>query len=162
MSEAVDTSQVAGRRELLFESLAEALADAERLDDGPWHQLGNWSLGQITKHLAISLNNTVDDVEFRAPWFVRLLRPLFKQSFIHKPMRPGFTMPDAMRPLFMPPVEVDTAAGLEAFRHAVARFQTAPSLPARSGTLGKMSRADWTQFHCRHAEMHLSFIVPGE
>lgn len=157
----IDTKNVTGRRALHFNSLEEALADAESLASGSWRQLGNWSLGQIAGHLAISLDNTVDNREFKAPWFVRLMMPFMKNSFITKPMSPGFKMPDGMKPLFMPPDDISTDDGVAALRTAVARFVSVPSLPDRSATLGKMTRDQWNQFHCRHAEMHLSFIVPA-
>ena len=160
MANEVNTAKVTGRRELRFESLDEVLADAESLASGPWQQSGNWSLGQITKHLAISFENTADGREFKAPWFVRLVMPFFKKSFIEKPLSPGFKMPEAMKPVYAPPAQVETDEGLAALRAAIDHFNATKELPPRSTILGKMSREDWVQFQLRHSEMHLSFIVP--
>ena len=66
-----------------------------------------------------------------------------------------------MKPIFMPPDAVETDDGIAALKTAIARFDAA-ELPARSKMLGKMTRDDWVAFHCRHAELHLSFIVKAE
>ncbi len=63
----VNTSKVSGRRELHFTSLDEILADAQRLAAGQYRQLGNWSLGQATTHLARTMKMSLDGAKFRAP-----------------------------------------------------------------------------------------------
>jgi hypothetical protein len=52
----VNTAKVDGRRKLDYASLEEVLADADRLSSGPVKVLGNWSAGQIFKHLAIAMS----------------------------------------------------------------------------------------------------------
>ncbi|HEX7449790.1 MAG TPA: DUF1569 domain-containing protein [Pirellulales bacterium] len=32
----------------------------------------------------------------------------------------------------------------------------------RHSVFGKLTHADWTQFHLRHAELHLGFVIRGE
>lgn len=157
----INTAKVAGRRQLHFETLEKSVTDAEKLLVGQWKPLGNWSLGQITQHLATSLDNTVEGRDITPPLFVRLIMAFMKKGMLYKSMSPGFQMTDAMKPLFMPPDEVEAQEGVAALRAAVEKFSSAASLPDRSGAFGKMSRDQWTKFHCRHAEMHLSFIVPS-
>ncbi len=160
MPATVNTAKVTGRRELHFATIGEALADAERLAAGEWQQLGNWSLGRICRHLAQSLDSATDDNQVAPPLVIGWFAPLFKGWLLKNGLRPGFQMTPSMKPVFMPPDEVETRAGIEAFRVAVDRFESA-TLPAKSKFLGKMTRDDWIAFHCRHAEMHLSFIVPA-
>lgn len=155
----VNTAKVHGRRPLQFHSLDEVLADADHLAAGPIRCLGNWSAGQIFKHLAITLDNAVDGVDFRVPWFVRLIARTFKNRFLYKPMSPGFRMPRRMEPYFAPPAKVELADGLQALHRAVARYKAAERL-APSAALGPLTRAEYDALNLRHAEMHLSFLVP--
>ena len=158
---AVDTKTVTGRRELHFASVDEMLQDVEQITSGDVKALGNWSPAQILQHLAISMNNTVDGVQFKAPWFVRLIAPFFKKSFLTKPMSPGFKMPKQMEPVFMPPEDVSLEQGLNAFREAAERLKAAKSFEPNSA-LGRLTPEEHKQFQLRHAEMHLSFIVPAK
>ncbi len=159
MADQVNTKAVAGRRQLHFDTIDEALADAEQLAHGPYAQLGDWSLGEMCEHLARSLDSATDDNQFQPGLLLRLIGPMFRKRMISSTTPAGFRMPEQMKPIFMPATGTTTNAGLAQLRTAVERFKSA-DLPARSPTFGKMSREDWHQFHCRHAEMHLSFLVP--
>ena len=156
----IKTAKVTGRRVLKFQAVDEILADAERLATGEIRCLGSWSAGQILKHLAITINNSVDGVDMQVPWFVRVMARLFKNHFLTAPMKPGFQMPKHMEPHFMPPLNVSVAEGLSALRLALDRYRTAPSL-APSPAFGKLTRDECDRLHQRHAEMHLSFLVPA-
>lgn len=161
MADSVDTAKVTGRRDLHFDSVDEIVADAERMADGAHAQLGNWSLGEICQHLAQSLDSATDDNQVVPSLLFRLIGPFMKKRMISQTMTPGFRMTSKMQPVFMPKSDTSTDEGLSALKTAVERFKLA-QLPARSPTFGKLSNAEWHQFHCRHAEMHLSFIVPTE
>ena len=70
-------------------------------------------------------------------------------------------MPAAMEPDFMPPDEVSIGDGVAALRSAIERFKSANDSELQpSMAFGKMTRDEYNQLHMRHAEMHLSFIVP--
>ena len=57
----VNTSKVAGRREVAYESLDDVLMDAEKLvANSNTRMLGNWTLGQMLAHLAASLHLSID------------------------------------------------------------------------------------------------------
>src|SRR5690242_251744 len=90
----IDTSAVAQRRTLRFQSLDEVAAEAERLVQAPRVQmLGNWPLDQLLMHLATAINLSVDGNSFRAPWFVRLIGPWIKKRMLTRGLRAGFRMP---------------------------------------------------------------------
>ncbi|MGE0379081.1 MAG: DUF1569 domain-containing protein, partial [Planctomycetaceae bacterium] len=55
---AVQTKSVAGRRTVSYQSYEDLLADAEEMAHGVVQTLGNWSLGQIFKHLAASFEGS--------------------------------------------------------------------------------------------------------
>jgi hypothetical protein len=157
----VDTKRIAGRRKLHFANLDQVLADVEQLAAGPYTQLGNWSLAVMCDHLAKVLRSTTEDRQYQPPWIVRPLGRLFKRYVISRTLPSGFRMPRAMAVLLAPEEDAQLAESLENFRAAVARFKTV-ELPECSPFLGKLTRDQWEQFHCRHAELHLSFLVPQD
>ncbi|HEX9832506.1 MAG TPA: DUF1569 domain-containing protein [Mycobacterium sp.] len=57
------------------------------------------------------------------------------------------------------PDVITPEAGLAVLRGAVDRLKTG-SRRAGHPFLGPLSVDEWTQFHLRHAEMHVSFAAP--
>jgi hypothetical protein len=156
----IDTKTVQGRRELHFQSLAEMLADAERLvASGHTKTLGNWPLDQLLTHLASAINHSIDGISAKAPWFIRLLAPFLKHRILTRTMSPGFKLPGDVDKAFFPAVASHQEA-LQMFQHAIARLKN-EQMTARHPVLGKLTHDEWIQFHLRHAELHLSFAIPG-
>ncbi len=89
----VNTAKVDGRRKLDYKSLDEILADAGRLSSGPVKLLGNWSPGQIFRHLATAFNGSIDGFTMTFPWYFRLMAKLFKNKLLNGPMPAGFKLP---------------------------------------------------------------------
>ncbi len=154
----VATKKVQGRRKLCFSSLDELSAEVDRLAASPVHCLGNWSLGQNCRHLAMVMNQSIDGFKFKAPWFLGLLAPLFKNRFLNKGFPAGGQFPDSAKK-YLAPDPIDDAAGVSELRAAIARQQR-ESKRAPSPFFGQMSVEEWTKLHLRHAELHLSFVVP--
>jgi len=159
MSTAINTAKVTGRRKLHFNSLDDILADVEQLAKAKEiRTLGNWSADQILKHVATLMNKSIDGFTTRPPWFVRLIvRLFFRSRFLHKPMAAGFKLPAAAQAeLVQPPTTL--ADGFNAIRAAIDRLKTETKrMP--SPVLGEMTIEEWTQLHCRHSELHLSFLL---
>ncbi|REK05453.1 MAG: DUF1569 domain-containing protein [Planctomycetota bacterium] len=155
----VETAQVSGRRELHFDSYQEILDDVHRLASGPTKHLGNWSLGQCCEHLAKGMEYAVDGASFKASWILRLVGPLLKNRLITRPMKPGFKLPKNATPYL--PGESDDSVGIARLEKAIERMQNVTG-PKPHVFLGAMTREEWDQLHFRHAEMHLSFILPAE
>ena len=155
----IDTSAVAERRTLRFQSLDDVVADAERLVQSPQvKMLGNWPLDQLLMHLATAINLSVDGNSFRAPWFIRLIAPLMKKRILTRGMRAGFRMPREAEAAFYPKAP-STDAALDALRQAVKRVESQP-MTASHPLFGRLTHEEWTQLHLRHSELHLSFAVP--
>ncbi len=161
MGAVINTAKVKEWRTLHFQSPEDILAEAERL--GHCQQLrtlGNWSAGQIFQHLANTMNHSIDG--FSAPILPAILRPVarlfLKRRFITKPMAPGFKLPAGAQKE-LGPVAVSDQEGLESLRSAIRRLQT-ESQRAGHPAFGSMTREEWDQIHCRHSEMHMSFLVP--
>lgn len=152
----IDTKKVQGRRVLHFNSLDDVVADAERLVASPnTRMLGNWPLPQLLTHLTTAVNGSLDGISARAPWYVRLAAPLFKQRLLTRGMSPGFRLPREVEPAFFP-AAVSPQGALESLRAAIGRTKN-ERMSARHPVLGKLSHDDWTRLHLRHAELHLSF-----
>jgi hypothetical protein len=154
----VDTTKVSPRRQLHFSSVREILDEAERLQKGNVKALGNWTPGQIYKHLSVPMTACIDGFDFKANFFFRLMGRLMKKRFLSKTMLPGFNITGKAAEKLLPP-PTTPEEGLEALRKAVHRFNTETKrMP--SPFLGEMTNDEWIQLHCRHAELHLSFLVP--
>lgn len=157
----INTRTVAGRRSLRFESLAEVLQDAEQVASVPHRNLGNWSTGQIFQHLAKTIHTAIDGMDYRPFFLIRWGALLVKNSFFTKTMRPGFRAPQgALKAVGVDDV-VSTEDGLSQLREAIERFQTTPER-ADHMVFGYLTESEHEMIQLRHAELHLSFIVPEE
>ena len=160
---AVKTSKVTGRRCLRFESLDAVLADAEYLASVETKRLGNWTLGQILMHLATVYEKSIDGTDFRPGWFLRQLAkvamPLWKRWALRRGIPAGIRPPAFMFKEVAPPAQVDTEDGLRAFRRAITRLKSEGQRDWEQ-CFHAFTREEWDRFHMRHAELHLSYIVP--
>jgi hypothetical protein len=154
----VDTGKLTSRRQLHFASYNDVWNDAERLAHCDVRLLGNWSLGQIFKHLAESMHHAIDGAPFGVPWHFRVFGRVFKRRILTKPMPAGIKLPaDAARHLL--PGDTNTEEGLKLLRQAIDRLER-DGKRAPSPFLGSMTREEYNQLHQRHAELHLSFVEP--
>lgn len=151
---------MSARRTTRYSTLSEVVQDAEYLL-GNHHTVGNWSFGQICQHLAKTMNAAIDGYGFMAPWWARwLIAPWVKNSFLTKPMRPGFKLPKAAAAL-LPDDSITADDGLRQLKAAVERLShETPTAP--HPFLGKQASEEAIQAQLRHCELHMSFIVPGE
>jgi len=157
-SQPVDTRAVQGRRSVRYESFDDLLADAESLARVPTRAVGNWSAGQIYRHLAVSIDAMIDRSPFQLPAPMRwLLRLLFLRRMTTRTLAPGFQLPRSAARMIPPPTE--TGAGLDLLRRAIARIKSTDER-APHGGFGRLTREQWDAFQLRHAELHMSFLVP--
>jgi hypothetical protein len=156
----INTTSVVGRRQLTFNQLADVLADVEMLANAKQiRHLGNWPPGQVLEHLTHVMNGSIDGFPQRPPRVIRFfLRLLFKKRFLTRPMSPGFNLPRRME-ANMVPAAVPFPEALERFRRAFQRLQT-ETPGAEHPALGAFTPEEWQVVHCRHSELHLSFLIP--
>jgi hypothetical protein len=155
----INTSKVEGRRNLRFDSFDDIVKEAETLAATKIRCLGNWTFPQILDHLAKSLNTTIDGVNVKPPLVVRIMARLMKRSFLTKTMRAGFPLPERMKPHFLPDEKITVDEGLKRLRAAVARLHNDPRR-APNSVLGQLTPQEHEKLQCRHAELHLGFVVP--
>ncbi len=156
----VDTKRVEGRRTLRFNSVDEIMADAEKLVSSPYTKvLGNWPLERLLSHLTRAMNNSIDGINAKAPFFIRWIGGLLKGRILTKGMSPGRKLPKEIDAKFFPEVASPQEA-LEKMRLAVGRIHK-EKMNAVHPVFGKLTHEEWLQLHLRHAELHLSFALPG-
>ena len=156
----VDTRKVVGRREVHYESLEDLIVDAGRCAEGGWTTIGNWSMGQIYHHLSVTLHASIDGFGFQVFWPKRLLaRIFFKKKLFSQSMAPGVKLPAKMTRLV--PMEMPVEDALHELSTAIERYHDNPNRAAHP-VFGRFTSEEWDQFQLRHAELHMSFIVPAE
>jgi Protein of unknown function (DUF1569) len=161
MSTVINTAKVPGRRQLRFNSLDDIAAEVERLAAcREITALGNWSSGQVLQHLASTMDNSIDGFPNFVPAPIKLFLRLFmKRRFLTKPMPPGFKLPPRAEKML--PGETSWETALANFRRAMQRVKTETSRSPHPA-FGPMHVDEWNQIHCRHSELHLSFLVSSE
>lgn len=144
---------------LRFESLPEILRHVEGCGRGPVETTGNWSAGQIVQHIAEAIAHSIDGYDVKASATHRARSRLMKSRFLRKGFPTGITLPDEMSHL-LPDDDAGWDAAVANLRAEVERAETV-TLAADHPFLGKLSDAEWRQFHCRHAELHFGFLRPA-
>ncbi len=149
------------RRHVHYTTLAELQADAEQLAAGEYETVGNWTFGQILQHLASGINSSIDGFNFKASWFLRaVVAPLIKNSVLTKPMKAGYQIPKSAGD-YLPPPDITTTTALKNLQAAIERLKTETPTAAHP-VFGKMASQEWLSLHLRHAELHMSFVVPAD
>ncbi len=152
------------RRQVRFNSIDDALAEAERLvaaeREGRIDSAGNWKLGQALGHLATWANFAQDGYppEVRAPLPVRMILRMMRGTILKKGMLPGVrigTLPAGTLGVD----QLDAEEGLRRFHAAIQRLRTSPpKIP--NPVFGPLTHEQWIQLNLRHVELHLSFQCP--
>lgn len=155
----IDTEKVTDRRPLSFTSLDDIQADVEALNGSAIRTTGNWKAAQIVQHVSDFITLSVDGFGFRLALPLRVLGRLLRSQALTKPMRPGFNVPEAMRPR-LPSDQLPFEQAVASLRETIGRAKSERMTKA-SPLLGAMTHEQWVQLHCRHAEMHLSFVHPA-
>ncbi len=160
---AIDTRHVAPRRKLQLHTLHEILRDVEQLgavtsETGESICAdGNWTPAQIVEHVTFFLDGAIDGFDFTAPLLIRVLARPFKNRILTKPLKPGIKLPARMN-VVLPDPQTTWEDAVSALRDAVGRIDNGERMTQPSPLLGAMTHEDWVKFHCRHAEMHFSFM----
>lgn len=158
----VRTAKVADRRKLSFTTMAEILGDVEMLDaavkDGKTiSATGNWTPAQIIEHVMYFIDGSMDGFDFSSPLVIRIIGWIARSHILNNPMKPGFRLPATMKMVVPSPKSIWPDAVSHA-RKAILRVEAGKYMSKPSPLLGKMAHQDWVKMHCRHAEMHFSFI----
>lgn len=153
-------TKTAQRRKLRFNSLDDVRNEINSLcANTDIRTTGNWTLAMAIDHLAGIMEGSLDGISAKAPLWLRLMSPLFRKKALHTGMDPGIPLTGKMRAI-LPPDDVTLDAARQRMNRVFARFDAGEKMTHRSPVFGKMTNEDWTNLHCRHAELHLSFMHP--
>jgi hypothetical protein len=155
----VETAKVTGRRKIRYANLDEMLADAERLQAGGYRRLGNWSLGQIAKHLADGMKVALDGSPVKAPVLIRFVASRFLKKRALRQLKPGFKLPKKFAARLEPP-QTEDAAGVDHLRDTIHRWKSEAQRHEQP-FFGPLTDEEWDQFVLRHGELHMSFLLPA-
>lgn len=164
----IKTSKVTDRRTLRFGRMEDILRDAEWLNTEAesgkaLRASGNWTPAQVIDHVAKTMTYSFDGFppEAKAPLFIRFLLKMMKSSVLIKPMKPGIKLKGKMAELFAPDPNVTWGQAMTRLRSMVGRIKRGDRMKAISPAFGVLAHEEWIQLHCRHAELHMSFIHAG-
>jgi len=146
------------RRLLTLAGLPDIVVEVRSLADGPHRTVGNWTLAQVCRHLADTINGSMDGLDLSRHRFKRffLSKRLLRYTFRHG-IPPGYTID----PKLNPPSDVTLEASLAALERAVARYQSYEGRLRPHPLFGDLSRGMWDRLHCFHGAHHLSFVIPS-
>lgn len=157
----IETAKVAARRKLRFNSIDEALIEADRLvaaqQQGRLAQLGNWTLGQAFNHIAGWAEFSYTQCPLKTPLIIRLILWLRKRSFLYGSMPAGIKIPGVPNGTLVTEL-VSLEDGLSRLQAAFQRLKTDPPTHP-SPALGKLTHEEAIAINLRHAELHLGFFA---
>ncbi len=146
----------AGRRALSFQSLDEVMPDVDRLASGHTAK-GQWTLGQICRHLAVALQGTIlNRVRHERPVELSEEQRARRERILVQGVFPeGAPIPLER---LVPPSSLDDNIEVEALREALNKYQATAGEFGPHPLLGQLERAEWDRFHIVHCAHHLSFL----
>jgi len=153
-------TKTAPRRELHFESMQDILDDAQAATAGPHETTGNWSSGQIITHVGELIDVSLHGTDAKMPLPLRVMGRVLRPWLLTRPINPGLKIPKGMRPRFTPPQDVPLDRAMQRFGALCEEAKQPGSMTHPSPLLGRITHDQWVQMHCRHAELHFSFIQP--
>jgi hypothetical protein len=144
------------RPALVFGSIDEMIADADRLRARPYEKTGEWDLPMILDHLGKAM--TLPYEGMKVPWPINFIARVMIHRMATRMKYPGFRIsaPKAMKPTVG--ISLETAEA--AFRVAAEKVKGLTG-PTVSGTpFGTVPIDDYIKLHLLHGAHHLSFLAP--
>ncbi|MEO1616085.1 MAG: DUF1569 domain-containing protein [Planctomycetota bacterium] len=146
-------------RKLRFDDLNQAVKDAQSLLASGYRRHGNWSLGQICRHLILVQDLSVDGYP-RWMSFFAFLRPVMRRLLLPKLLRGDSPRGIRTASMFVPPADASDFAEVDAFAQSVVRFQEHKGDYAPHPAFGRRTRQEIEEIHASHAAHHLRFLEP--
>ncbi len=135
------------------------MAECQSLLDADCQLLGEWSLAQIFSHLARGIDCCYEGFDFKVNWWLRtFLGRLLKRRFLRRGMPAGIRLPSTAVRL-LPGQDPEAPLEFEHLKRSLARLQREPPSQPHP-VFGQMTWEEARQMMLRHAELHLSFVVP--
>ena len=146
-------------RRLEFETLDEAGQEASRLLESGYVLCGDWSLGQICRHLTLVQAPSIDGYPFWLSVFAPL-RPVMRWRLLPKLLDVDSQLRIRTIKAFMPPDDADDAIEVEKYCQSVDRLNRHTQPFAPHPAFGRIPRQQLLRIHAAHAAHHLRFLKP--
>lgn len=146
-------------RSLRFADLDAAASDARDLLLAGYSRNGNWTLGQICRHLILVQDPSIDGYPKWMSWFA-FLRPVMRRWLLPKLLREDSPRGIRTASSFVPPHDLDDETEVLAFANSVARLQNHVGEFHPHPGFGRLSRERLLEVHAAHAAHHLRFLTP--
>jgi len=145
------------RRELDFRDFDALLADIQRLHEQGYEKAGQWNLGQICKHLSITMEMSLEGFPFKGPWlFRKVIGPFVKPRFFRsRKIKPGLPAP----PTMVAEPDSDEGQAIEQLKQITTRVREHRGEFQPHPFFEYLSPEQWLQLHLIHAAHHLSFLI---
>lgn len=144
------------RRRLAFDRIEAIMPEVDRLVAGH-ATVGRWTLGMICDHLARTVVFALDSPPSDAP--ATREQSVARRFFFRAGAFPEGQVPPLAAQL--PDPAADPADAADALRAALDRLAAHAGPFPPHPRLGPLTRAEWLDFHARHAAHHLAFAVPA-
>ncbi|MCC5828489.1 MAG: DUF1569 domain-containing protein [Phycisphaeraceae bacterium] len=120
---------------------------------------GRWTPGQILHHLAAGFDRTMRGGPGRRGWLARLRRLPIRWLVLKRGIPAGRSIPSAVAAELTPPPQANFTAERSRLLRSIEAFEAhGGDLPVHP-VVGPLTKAEWTEFHLRHCELHLGHIV---
>lgn len=149
------------RRKLHFNNMEDILNDAKSLVASGVNASGNWNTGQIVGHITAVMLASIEGFPFSLPMPIRLFGRLIRNRAMKKGFPSGIKIPSQAGPAFDPPPDLSFDQAVEQLASAIEKAKQHKMTHA-SPVFGVLTHDQWIQFHCRHAELHFSFMHPNK
>lgn len=148
------------RRDLIFQSLDQVVAETESLLATGYQKHGNWSLAQICCHLRLTIESNMHGYP---RWMVVLgypLRPILRWFALPKLLRGKSPKGIPTAGMFVPAADLNDQKEVDEFVKCVEIFSQFDKPLSPHPGFGRMSKTEFDQFHAAHGAHHLSFLQP--
>lgn len=149
------------RRRLQLETLDDVVCECRSLLADGYVQRGNWSIGQICRHLRLSQDASIDGYPRWTSLFAPS-RPIFRWFLLPRLLRGQSPAGMPTLGILVPPNNLIDETELQAFEGSVQRFLDHKGEYRPHPGFGRMDRASLEGLHAAHAAHHLGFLHPAD
>ncbi|WP_145177934.1 DUF1569 domain-containing protein [Rubripirellula lacrimiformis] len=148
-------------RTIEFADLTAAVDEARSLLASGYSRQGQWTLGQICRHLVLVQDPSVDGYPRWMSLFA-FLRPVMRRWLLPKLLSGDSPTGIRTTSSFTPPASTDDATEVDRFAASVDRLLHYTGDYAAHPAFGRLPRARILEIHSAHAAHHLRFLIPSK
>lgn len=141
-----------------FKTLVDVEDKIQRIERSNHQVLAKWTAAQNFFHLAAAFEASIEGLPVGFPLIARkVVRPM-RWIITRICFPPSIPIPESIRFKLEPPIGADFDAQKIRLLEGIDRFRRFDGQHPPHPVLGPLTREEWTGFHLRHCQHHLSFI----